>query len=76
MGTTIGTLVTFTANTLAKSAEVNSNFTDVKTAHNTHVDATTGEHGVSGTIMGTSDTQSVTNKTMDSTNTLDYLTSA
>lgn len=66
MTTLIGTLFTFTANTIIRSAQVNSNFSDIKTAHNTHAAATTGEHGISGTIVGTSETQTLTNKTLTS----------
>lgn len=66
MTTTIGTLFVFTANTIIRSSQVNSNFTDIKTAHNTHAAASTAEHGVTGTIVGTSDTQTLTNKTLTS----------
>lgn len=37
---------------------------------NAHVVASTGVHGLSGVAVGTTDTQSLTNKTLDSTNTI------
>jgi len=64
LSTQIGTLFSFTANTIIRSSQVNSNFSDIKTAYNTHAAATTGEHGIAGTIVGTSDTQTLTNKTI------------
>lgn len=44
----IGTLYSFTSGTIIRSSYVNQNFTDVKSAYNTHDTATTGIHG-SGT---------------------------
>jgi hypothetical protein len=49
---------------------------DLTDAQN-HYAATTGTHGVSGTIVGTSDTQTLTNKTIDYTaNTITNLPAA
>lgn len=61
---TIGTLTEFTPDTLAKSGEVNNNFSEVKNSTNAHMIATSGEHGVSGAIVGTTDLQTVSNKTI------------
>lgn len=66
MAQEIGTLEVFTPDTTAESAKVNSNFDDIKTASNTHFVATSGEHGVDGTFVGTSDTQTLTNKSLTS----------
>jgi hypothetical protein len=59
------------------SATLKTDIAAIGTAINTHNAATTGEHGVSGTIVGTSDTQTLTNKTIDgSANTLSKLSAA
>ena len=42
-----------------------TNITTANTALTTHAALTTGTHGVTGTIVGTSDTLTLTNKTMD-----------
>ena len=74
----IGTLFSFTTNTIIRSAQVNSNFTDIKTAYNTHDTATTSVHGLTSpnAIVGTTSTQELTNKTIGVTNQITYLTSA
>ena len=74
----IGTLFTFTANTIIRSAQVNSNFSDIKTAYNAHDTATTGVHGITSpnAIVGTTSSQELTNKTIGVTNQINYLTSA
>ena len=66
-GTTLISLPNeYTAGTTIKAGDVNENEQHVQTQVNTHNAATTGEHGVSGTIVGTSDTQTLTNKTLTS----------
>lgn len=62
----IGALISFSPNTTILSADVNSNFSDIRTTYNAHDSATTAVHGVSGDIVGTSDTQTLTNKTLTS----------
>ena len=62
----IPSLNSFSPNTIIRSSEVNSNFTNVRTTYNTHDTATTGVHGVTGDIVGTTDTQNLSNKTFTS----------
>lgn len=66
MSQEIGLLTVFTPDTTAESAKVNSNFDDIKTACNAHFEATAGEHGVTGAFVGTTNTQTLTNKTLTS----------
>lgn len=54
----------FTPGTTIFSAQVNTNNGEIVNWANTHEAATTAVHGVSGTIVGTSDTQTLTNKTL------------
>lgn len=57
----IGALYTFSPNTIIRSTQANSNFSDIKTAYNAHDTAVNGVHGVSsGAIMGTAVDESVT----------------
>ena len=51
-------------NTFNANANVLANLTYVGTAVSTHSDAVTGVHGVSGNVVGTSDTQTLSNKTL------------
>jgi hypothetical protein len=51
--------------------QVSVNPQDLATAIQDHSDQTTGVHGVSGDIVGTSDSQYLTNKTLGSNTTLD-----
>lgn len=47
---------------------VNESIDTVNATIESHSDAVSGVHGVTGNIVGSSDTQSLTNKTLDSTN--------
>lgn len=64
----IPALNTFAPNTTIESSKVNANNTSIKNTYNAHDTATTSVHGVSGSIVGTTDTQSLTNKTLTSCN--------
>ena len=66
-GTTLISLPNeYVAGTTIKATDVNENEQHIQSQVNTHNAATTGEHGISGTIAGTSDTQTLTNKTLTS----------
>lgn len=57
----------FVAGTLIQSSQVDQNFADLVSAGNTHEAATTGIHGVGGgAIVGTTLTQTLTNKSLTS----------
>lgn len=63
----IGSLYTFSPNTIIRSTYMNSNFADIKSAYNAHDTATNGVHGVSsGAIVGTVAAQTMTNKDISS----------
>lgn len=53
---------TYTSGNKPSTTTAKSDFSALETAINTHNAATTGEHGVSGTFVGTSDSQTLTNK--------------
>jgi len=56
---------TFSPNTIIRSAHVNQNFTDCVTWSLAHETSTTGDHGItSGVFVGTTMTQTLTNKTL------------
>ena len=55
---------TYTSGNKPSTTTAKSDFSSLETAINTHNAATTGEHGVSGTFVGTSDSQTLTNKTL------------
>lgn len=50
----IGTLYTFSPNTVIRSSYFNSNFNDIKSVYNAHDTATTGVHGVGSSSIATS----------------------
>lgn len=57
---------TYSSGNKPSTTTAKSDFSVLETAINTHNAATTGEHGVSGTFVGTSDSQTLTNKTLTS----------
>lgn len=57
---------TYTASNKPSVATLKADVQSIETAVNTHNAATTGEHGVAGTFVGTSDAQTLTNKTLTS----------
>lgn len=54
------------ANDAARKTDVDTASTNLTNALNTHAATASGVHGVSGNIVGTSDTQTLTNKTLGS----------
>jgi len=63
-------LGTFTGSTIADNQTVKAALQDIETAHEDHT-AATEAHGATGAVMGTTNTQTVQNKTLDNTNTID-----
>lgn len=53
-------------NTFTANANVLASLTDLSTSVSTHSGLITGVHGVSGNVVGTSDTQTLSNKTLGS----------
>jgi hypothetical protein len=66
-------LGTFTGTTIADNQTVKAALQDIETAHEDHT-AATEAHGATGAVMGTTNTQTVQNKTLDNTNTIDGAT--
>lgn len=69
MATTVSTSFpdsTYSTSNKPVTTTVKADISAIETAINTHNAATTGEHGVTGTIVGTSDSQTLTNKTLTS----------
>ena len=58
----IAALNVFAPNTVISSASTNSNNTSIRNAYNVHDAASSGQHGVVGTFVGTSDNQTLTLK--------------
>lgn len=56
----------FTNGTTADGGEVQSTCEEIYSKYNQHDTVTTGVHGITGTIVGTSETQTLTNKTLTS----------
>lgn len=68
---------TYSASNKPSTTTLKADVQALETAVNTHNAATTGEHGVAGTIVGTSDAQTLTNKTISgASNTLSVLSAA
>ena len=59
------TLGTFTGVTIPDSSTVKSALQAIETSHESHTGASSGVHGVAGSVVGTSDSQALTNKTID-----------
>lgn len=69
MATTVSTSFpdsTYSTSNKPVTTTVKADISAIETAINTHNAATTGEHGVAGTFVGTSDAQTLTNKTLTS----------
>jgi hypothetical protein len=62
MTTLITGLTEYVTNTVISSAVCNDNNDIISAAHNTHAAATTGEHGVTGSIAGTGGIQTLSAK--------------
>ena len=68
---------TYSASNKPSTTTLKADIQALETAVNTHNAATTGEHGVTGTMVGTSDAQTLTNKTISgASNTLSVLSAA
>lgn len=68
---------TYSASNKPSTTTLKADVQAIETAVNTHNAAITGEHGVAGTIVGTSDAQTLTNKTISgASNTLSVLSAA
>ena len=68
---------TYSASNKPSTTTLKADVQALETAVNTHNAATTSEHGVTGTIVGTSDAQTLTNKTISgASNTLSVLSAA
>jgi hypothetical protein len=59
------TLGTFTGTTIPDSSTIKSAIQSLETSHESHTGASSGVHGVAGSVVGTSDSQALTNKTID-----------
>lgn len=57
---------TYSSSNKPVTTTVKSDISAIEAAINTHNAATTGEHGVTGAIVGSSDSQTLTNKTLTS----------
>lgn len=68
---------TYSTSNKPVTTTVKADISAIETAINTHNAATTGEHGVGGTFVGTSDAQTLTNKIISGAdNTLSVLSAA
>lgn len=68
---------TYSASNKPSTTTLKADVQALETAVNTHNAATTGEHGVAGTMVGTSDAQTLTNKVISgASNTLSVLSAA
>lgn len=80
MATTVATTFadsTYSASNKPSTTTLKADVQAIETAVNTHNAGTTGEHGVAGTIVGTSDAQTLTNKVISgASNTLSVLSAA
>lgn len=62
----ISGIITFFPNTIISSSDANSNNTNIVTVYNAHDAATSNIHGATGSVVGTTNTQTLTNKTLTS----------
>jgi len=58
-------LGTFTGVTIPDNSDIKEALQAIETSHETHTGASSGVHGVAGSVVGTSDSQALTNKTID-----------